>query len=506
MTPRTFATDVAKVSLSGASLPALEALGTALVKALPDVMEVDPQEIGVQASTDQGDVKLTFWDTTAGGTGVSLEIPQMLPQLLRGARDLLALCDHCSCQGKGCFGCIQPFSALNWQHLSEQDELDELEAEMMQQAPSGALRFVEQLLGTFENKVIFAIEPSPTAAFTQVILELDNVMKAADGALRPGVAEVLKVLHEHRVDISVVTNGSLAPAITFLDQHLPDLAAGLKDSLISDAGLPALERVRHLIPEERPDRTLWVSGSEEGVLAARNLSTTVALLEWQKMPERLALGPDLLLDTPHQVATALFKPSRFSWPLEQVTLPLEERHSPVWIRCPGVAGGLEVQVLGRYFPMKSAERHSRLLEASQQLLSFKTAGALAPMVSETLRQMYPDHIFIFMPSSQEDSALGIGLKAVHDSLAKDQHDVGQLRWTSAPRVKQKYAGSVRERIKNIQGKLEVTGNVYGKDVLLIDDVVTSGATLAEGRRVLEQAGARVTCFAVAHTMLKERGR
>lgn len=59
----------------------------------------------------------------------------------------------------------------------------------------------------------------------------------------------------------------------------------------------------------------------------------------------------------------------------------------------------------------------------------------------------------------------------------------------------------RDRYKNVAGVIHLCRNadVAGKRVLLIDDIVTSGATLVECRRVLLDAGARdVVCLALAH--------
>lgn len=47
-----------------------------------------------------------------------------------------------------------------------------------------------------------------------------------------------------------------------------------------------------------------------------------------------------------------------------------------------------------------------------------------------------------------------------------------------------------ERLNNIQGVFSWTGeNLQGLDVLLIDDVITTGATLNEAARILKEAGA-----------------
>lgn len=47
------------------------------------------------------------------------------------------------------------------------------------------------------------------------------------------------------------------------------------------------------------------------------------------------------------------------------------------------------------------------------------------------------------------------------------------------------------RERNITGKVKLTGAVAG-DVLVVDDIVTTGATAAESVRVLQAAGAHVT--------------
>lgn len=59
----------------------------------------------------------------------------------------------------------------------------------------------------------------------------------------------------------------------------------------------------------------------------------------------------------------------------------------------------------------------------------------------------------------------------------------------------------QERLKNLKGVFAVRNPtlVQGKRILLLDDVVTTGATLDEARAVLLNAGAKeVTCIALAH--------
>lgn len=73
----------------------------------------------------------------------------------------------------------------------------------------------------------------------------------------------------------------------------------------------------------------------------------------------------------------------------------------------------------------------------------------------------------------------IGAEPVIGSLAKVRDTMPQVGLSSA------------ERRKNIRNAFEVqnSGAVRGRRVLLVDDVITTGATAGECSRVLKEAGA-----------------
>ena len=48
----------------------------------------------------------------------------------------------------------------------------------------------------------------------------------------------------------------------------------------------------------------------------------------------------------------------------------------------------------------------------------------------------------------------------------------------------------KSRLENVRGIFEITSDVEGKIVLLVDDVFTSGATMREATKVLKRAGAK----------------
>lgn len=64
--------------------------------------------------------------------------------------------------------------------------------------------------------------------------------------------------------------------------------------------------------------------------------------------------------------------------------------------------------------------------------------------------------------------------------------------------KKQVGRSRQERFKNVQGNFEAKGDIQGLNVILIDDVITTGATISECAKTLRLAGAKkVWAVAVA---------
>ncbi len=60
---------------------------------------------------------------------------------------------------------------------------------------------------------------------------------------------------------------------------------------------------------------------------------------------------------------------------------------------------------------------------------------------------------------------------------------------------------LKERIRNVQGVFECDKNLQGLRVALVDDVMTTGASLNELARTVKQAGAtHVECWVIARTL------
>jgi len=94
---------------------------------------------------------------------------------------------------------------------------------------------------------------------------------------------------------------------------------------------------------------------------------------------------------------------------------------------------------------------------------------------------------------------------IAEAIAKrfsDDIDYDELCITRTTFVQSQTKARTRsERTKNINGAFEVKEphRVFDRDILIVDDVITTGSTIREAARVLRAAGARsVSCFALAH--------
>lgn len=91
--------------------------------------------------------------------------------------------------------------------------------------------------------------------------------------------------------------------------------------------------------------------------------------------------------------------------------------------------------------------------------------------------------------ARELALLGGEFALTPDALRKTRHTESQVETASR-----------RERLKNLRGSFSADpAAVRGRNIILLDDVITTGATLSEARRALREAGAKkILCVAVAH--------
>jgi len=89
-----------------------------------------------------------------------------------------------------------------------------------------------------------------------------------------------------------------------------------------------------------------------------------------------------------------------------------------------------------------------------------------------------------------------GFDPVPALLARAGLDRARVFTPARPHPAQK-ALSLEERARNLEGVFEVSASVAGRRFLLVDDVVTTGATLSAAAGALRSAGAEVVAAAVA---------
>ena len=80
----------------------------------------------------------------------------------------------------------------------------------------------------------------------------------------------------------------------------------------------------------------------------------------------------------------------------------------------------------------------------------------------------------------------------------------QLDFKSAERIKltpPQASLPLKARVKNIKGAFKVSGDLSGKRIAIVDDVMTTGASLNELAITLKKAGAsHVECWVIARTL------
>lgn len=150
------------------------------------------------------------------------------------------------------------------------------------------------------------------------------------------------------------------------------------------------------------------------------------------------------------------------------------------------------------------------LRAAIHLMKFEGVPALAePLASllanmiQTLQSQVPDG-FLVVPvplfrGKRPFNQSYLVAQAACSQLAQDMPLwplwLDQRVLTRSRRTQSQFLLTPAQRRDNVRGAFTVTGNVDGQDVLLVDDIYTTGATAHECTRVLLRAGARSVCVA-----------
>ena len=150
------------------------------------------------------------------------------------------------------------------------------------------------------------------------------------------------------------------------------------------------------------------------------------------------------------------------------------------------------------------------------ILRYKYGGALSlshtfgQLMNEKIRSTNHDAIDLIIPMPMHptrlkergfNQALEIA-KIVDKSLTKDK--VSKLDFKSVIRqtlTPPQASLPLKDRVKNIKGAFKVNKDLNGKRIALVDDVMTTGASLNELAKTLKKAGAtHVECWVIARTL------
>jgi len=141
--------------------------------------------------------------------------------------------------------------------------------------------------------------------------------------------------------------------------------------------------------------------------------------------------------------------------------------------------------------------------ARATMLAFKQNGrqdaarALAPALAAAVvaAAPAPEGIDVVAVPGSRAAYRRRGYDPVRVLLARAGLGAWRVFAPARPHASQKQLG-VGERDRNLHGVFRVRTPVAGRRILLVDDVVTTGATLNEAARVLRDAGAEVVAAAV----------
>lgn len=141
---------------------------------------------------------------------------------------------------------------------------------------------------------------------------------------------------------------------------------------------------------------------------------------------------------------------------------------------------------------------ARALRALKEHGRTDVAAALAPALNAALRRAVQGAEGPIVAVAVPTSAAALRRRGYRvPELVARRAGIRPARLLSTARAtRDQRALGRRDRARNVTGSMRAHADAAGRTVVLIDDVSTTGATLAEARRALEAAGARVVAAAV----------
>lgn len=248
----------------------------------------------------------------------------------------------------------------------------------------------------------------------------------------------------------------------------------------------------------KTDEIAYVSNNYSFIKYACNfLSATIWVSDMVDYDNTKNL-PDLVVENMDRLIDALGKnvAGFFS---EIVVFP--EEHGPgTMLHVEFNVDGYEIPmyVVGRYF----GHNHymSQLHPYSSAIyLNKKTGKTYTNVFNETFGNIYAAVISLLSKKQTLDGVCSVPIKPGKENRFKESLDIISnncnvenlsLNFSCIKDYLDQKGLKSDEREKNISGVFQYTGDLTGKTVVLIDDIVTTGATLRECVRVLRNAGAK----------------
>lgn len=260
-----------------------------------------------------------------------------------------------------------------------------------------------------------------------------------------------------------------------------------------------------------PDQVLVVGDHRNDVEAAYHAQMQVALATWHvEDSNALKLIPDAVLTEPSDLlmyltSPALGRPFLEAWLMDEDWEALDYAESfPAWTDVPDQEV-LSVGVLGRYFPRYGQTLHlhnAHLL--SQQIVEKERPGpfCMPDTWLHPLGTMLAAHDVDIVTVIPAKPGKDQRLERMLDQL-QGEHGAAYMPDLLAfePGTPDVKTLSVTERYPTIKQYLRVQGDCRGKRVLVLDDVLTQGATLQAATERLREAGAvEVRRLAIVRTI------
>jgi predicted amidophosphoribosyltransferase len=113
-----------------------------------------------------------------------------------------------------------------------------------------------------------------------------------------------------------------------------------------------------------------------------------------------------------------------------------------------------------------------------------------PLHTTKMRQRGFNQAELIARAAIKQKPLGLELELAPELLVRKRPTESQVGYTR------------QQRIANLRGAFGINGTIQGRDILLVDDVFTTGTTVSECARVLRRHGARQVWVATVARVLK----